>query len=401
MSLCPALYELSLCGTTASSARSPNSLAMMKRMIKTRDSTSRTAVARMPTRETVPLSSIFPYNILLRLTFGSKMKEVGFLVMGVFAFLETIMTSSIAAFRFISWPAALARFFLYFALPVFLFVVNDRALRHMSCTYHPKCNAMAVLIPDAEQEIGIKRELLLAFLYLTSIVLRVAFLGSPEYNHFKGLGEKLQIPDGFVTLLHIVNIVSIVHVAYQILLTTFMVSFETKHAHLTSCPDCCVSRWSRLKGSIIVTALGCFAATGFDMLFLKFHLLKMFRSPFFPYHLVFPSLVVYVATHQSRRLRLIGIVCVWCAWAVKDVKQFGFTDATVQLLNPEMGNHFYSVLCLGMMAFCYNLATDANNLFLWSAVFREYLRNCLMVACLAVFACEANRDQIDSELIKT
>ena len=67
-------------------------------------------------------------------------------------------------------------------------------------------------------------------------MLRVAFLGSPEYNHFKGLGKKPQIPDEFVTLLHIVNIVSIVHVAYQILLTTFMVSFESKHAHLTSCP---------------------------------------------------------------------------------------------------------------------------------------------------------------------
>ena len=159
--------------------------------MKTRDSTSRTGDARMPTRETVPLSSIFPYNILLRLTFGSKMKEVGFLVIGVFEFLETIMTSSMVAFRFISWPAALARFFLYFALPVFLFVVNDRALRHMSCTsYHPKCSNMAVLKPDSEQENDIKRELLLALLYLTSIVLRVAFLGSPEYNHFKGLGKK-------------------------------------------------------------------------------------------------------------------------------------------------------------------------------------------------------------------
>ena len=180
-------------------------------------------------------------------------------------------------------------------------------------------------------------------------------------------------PEEFLYYVCFVDGCCLLFIAGQIQLTIALMVFESKYACKSSCPDTTVKRWSRIKGTIVVTTLGLFVSAFGRLLFNK----GKGRSEVLP-SLNWMSLlgggVIFLSTHTSRRLRITAGCILVIVAVVGDGKTSSGTDFA------------HSSMHLGACGMLYNMISGGNALYLWSDRFKHILYQLLAVTFLAVIA---------------
>lgn len=223
-------------------------------------------------------------------------------------------------------------------------------------------------ISTHQYELG--RELFLVLAFLVTFLLFLLKTGTPGSKEF----EKI-FPADTLPLVYIADTCCLLFTAGQIHLTIALLVFESKYARLSSCPDTFVKRWSRIKGTIVVTTFGLFASAFARLVFnkRKGHSQVLSRLN---WNALFGAGLIFLSTHPKRRVREVAV----CIWLI--IVLFGSNTAASDADLVTFSMH------LGSCGMLYNMISGGNTLYLWTDRFIYILYQLLAVTSLAVIAAD-------------
>ena len=262
---------------------------------------------------------------------------------------------------------------LRFCLPLFLWSSLERLARQFRCCYHSDCRMLSICTKNVNKgthELDLIIELLLSLLFLVVLSVFGIRNGLPGRNELQDIFPAEALP-----YVYIADGSCLLFIALQIQLTIALMVFESKHVYQSSCPDTTVKRWSRIKGTIVVTTLGLFASA-FARLFFK----KRSGQTHVLTHLNWDALIgggiMFLSTNSCRVFRLMASVALFVIMVLGDREKAA--DA----------NLVHSALHLGGCAMMYNMISGGKMLYLWSDRFQNILYQLVAVTALAVIAAD-------------
>lgn len=313
------------------------------------------------------------YRVYERLNSKFYLKYGWFLVVNFLVTCETAIIIGPVSLPAPDFARFGLRFFLRFSLPICLWCALERLARQLRCCYHTDCRAMSIRVKQEDLsslQMHLWIDILLAVGSLVTFILFLVYNGIPGRDELENT-----FPKELLRYVYIADGSCLIFIAGQIQLTIVLMVFEVKYACQASCPDTTVKRWSRIKGTIVVTTLGVFASA-FARLFSNKQMGNSGVVPGLNWRTLAGGGIIFLSTHTNRILRLMAVIVVLTMTVWGDVTMSFRTDLA------------HSSMHLGACGMLYNMISGGNALYLWSDRFKNILYQLLAVTFLAVIAAD-------------
>lgn len=302
-----------------------------------------------------------------------------YLVLSILTAYESFISIGLLSVEGQDFSGFILRFSLRFALPVLLWSCLERAAWQFLCCYHSDCPGMSVSIHEVSiqsQELELLKELGLTMLYVILTIICMTQMGIPESSLFDLAFSSNPSAMMSRSWAQAVEIVSVPILVGQIQVTVALISFEDKFANHFSCPDTTVKRWSRLKGTIVVMTMG-LCVSAFLRLVTRSHEGAKEVIPHIPWSSLLVGVLVFLSTHKRRWIRMVAL-CLWVATLLR------FGSGQSETSSSSQG--FQSAVHYAMAGMVSSWICAGRHLYRWSSHFKQILRHCIALGCLAVLA---------------